>query len=385
MRCIRLILPLIIFITGCSVGPTVPSMPDDGGFQVKPQAEYDGPYMLWGEYSLYFDASHESVRVIPRRAARLHLNALKFLEEYCKNCLKIKGIQNNGDGTIDLEIEITHPFSGFPQYTGFDVKGIIMFNGSHVIPHDLNGKFPLYPADYVVSWRLKGDPELLNADGYSYRWSPWYESGSDMPIFNYWEGKFASGIPTANINGYLNFYSLEERHIFETSKKVSRVYHIWLPPGPVVAGYAVEACWVPPDVTPVTDPVKDFPYSANQPEAYHFNVVVNNGEPITEEDPCCDGHNIYEARAEIDVWYLTEGYIYGFMVGSKAPEFGWNPGGGSAAECDGPDNWYCLGPASWNKIPNGTFKAISFEYHTKETITKPIYIAVDLFEVTDCI
>ena len=91
------------------------------------------------------------------------------------------------------------------------------------------------------------------------------ETGSDKPIYNYSPGKYSNGTPRANINGYLNFYT-ENRHMFSCNKSVTRVYHIWLPPGqPVVAGYAVDACWEPATVTPVKDPIADFPVSANQP------------------------------------------------------------------------------------------------------------------------
>jgi hypothetical protein len=75
--------------------------------------------------------------------------------------------------------------------------------------------------------------------------------------------------------------------MFTSYGQVERTYKIWLPPGqPVVAGYAVEACWEPPLKTPVIDPASDFPTSANQPEAYEFYFNLNNGEVITDPD-CC--------------------------------------------------------------------------------------------------
>jgi hypothetical protein len=38
---------------------------------------------------------------------------------------------------------------------------------------------------------------------------------------------------------------------------------------------------------PVTNPLEDFPITANQPEAYHFKWVLNNGEVITDCEDCC--------------------------------------------------------------------------------------------------
>jgi hypothetical protein len=83
---------------------------------------------------------------------------------------------------------------------------------------------------------------------------------------------------------------------------VTRDYHIYLPPGPLTAGYAVEACWEPPTTTPVIDPANDFPISANQDEPYHFRVVVNNGQPITH-NPCCGTST---ADPCSDLWFEAE-------------------------------------------------------------------------------
>jgi len=287
MKYISVVAILAALLVGCARAGDVVSPSTHINLGQTQSAANEGPYRLWGEWTLFINAAHDSVTMVPRRQGRFHLNALKFLEDYCKDCVEITNIKNNGDGTIDLTVKITHPFVGHPEYTAFDVKGIIMFNGSHVfvVPgyHDL----PL-PEECRVSWREMGDPEVLNPDGYAYRWCPVYESGSDMPIFNYWPGKYATGTPNAAINAYLDFHSQKERHIFMTNSQVSRTYRIWLPPGePVQAGYAVEACWEPPVKTPVTDPLSDFPLSANQPEPYRCNAIINNGDPIIEGEYCC--------------------------------------------------------------------------------------------------
>jgi hypothetical protein len=305
---------LVAVITGCARDPVSPPSDSDSQLQLKPQASaQEGPYRLWGEWTLYFDVSHENVDLVPVRNSRFHLNALKFLESYCSDCLKIVSLKNNGDSTVDLTVRITHPFPGLPQYTGFDVKGIIMFDGSWENP----GSYyqPPWPEPFRLSWRKLGDPQLLNADGYTIRWSPWYESGSDLPIFNYWEGKYATGTPTANVNGYLNFYTNYNRHMFYTDGSVNRTYKIWLPPGePVTCGYAVEACWEPPTVTPVTDPAWDFPITANQVEAYEFRFVLNNGEPITDPECCGEKNNHTEAYMLARRWNGEAVHEFGYYT-----------------------------------------------------------------------
>jgi hypothetical protein len=388
-RYIALVAIGMTIIVGCAARTPVAPETGNPGMQALggEVAVNESPHRLWGEWTLYFNAAHDRVDFAPRREAKFHLNALKFLESYCTDCLKITSIHNNGDGTINLTLSITHPFEGHPEYTGFDVKGIIMFQGSHEIPENM-AKMPLYPQNYHLSWRLMGDPELLNADGYTYLWSPWYDSGSTMPIFKYWPGKYASGTPSANVNGYLNFYSSENRHMFETGKTVSRTYHISLPPGPVTAGYAIDACWEPPTVTPVSDPAKDFPFSANQPELYHFKIVINDGVmPLTTG--CCLNITVHEARAEVDDWYRLPTAFEGNIVGIWNEDILWSKAGTALwFECDNvpdhPDDWGCLSDYPLSSHPNGEYQIFAYEYH--DSIPPPkhkvLYPAFDVVKVT---
>jgi len=322
-------------------------------------AGFTDPHMLWGQWTLYFNEDHTSVDVVPMRQARLHLNALKFLESYCADCLEVTKIKNNGNSTIDLTVKITHPFNGFPQYTGFDVKGIIMFNGSAFYKFFSYDIFP-YQGDLVVSWKELGDPDVLNADGYTTRWCPDFESGSSLPIFNYWPGKYSNGTPTANLNAFLNFCTDEDRHMFRVDGEKERTYKIWLPPGPVAAGYAVDASWCPPDVMPVTDPINDFPISANQPEPYLFNVVVNNGEVITQA-PCCgcfacdDCSDLYLEYLD---WYgdgsyqgtLSTGPDDGYGIGTDTP---CAPGTAPSEHC------YAPGGVAFTDQEDGVHRAVA--------------------------
>jgi hypothetical protein len=214
---------------------------------------------------------------------------------------------------------------------------------------------------YRISWREMGDPEILNPDGYTPRWCPNYQSGSELPIFNYWKGRFAKGVPNADLNAYLDFYSNEERHMFATGSSVSRTYHVWLPPGPVIAGYAVEACWEPPLVTPVTDPLTDFPSSANQPEAYHFKFVVNNGEVITDceayDPPGPTDYDCDKAYTELEQW----GGITSRRVMICWPD--WDSAEVGVDDCKPPvaGRYYLLSvPAC--RYGNGTFRNVLYNY-----------------------
>jgi len=364
-----LIYTLIFLVVGCAGGSSA-IMPDANSGDspsvpvVKDSTVSDGPYMLWGEWEFRFSEDHESVDVTPKRAGRVHLNALKFLEEYCGDCVEITNIQNNGDGTLDLTVRITHPFDGHPEYTGFDVKGIIMFPASLEVRWDSSSKPPV-DQHIWVSWAKMGDAELLNADGYIVRWSPWYDSGQTDPIFNYWHGKYANGLPNANLNAYLDFYTDEERHMFRVNESVERVFHISLPPGPLTAAYAVEACWAPATVQPVTDPLIDFPIEANMPEPYYFRHVVNNGEPITQH-PCCgkvDG--CVNLWAEIKHW--GENKIGNYAEAYPEPYWDVHGIGGTMGLCSnkplpGPDNdysYYLWLDYVTEVLPDGDWRAVA--------------------------
>ncbi len=361
MKHILMLVAVGVMMLGCARDPTLPPANVDGEFPeiIRSSSEiWDGPYQNWGEWTFYIDESHTQIDVVPKRQGRFHLNALKFLEEYCPDCLEIVGLHNNGDGTIDLTIRITHPFPGMPQYTAFDMKGIVMFQGSYEFPLE-NPAWHLPTPYFRISWWNMGDPELLNPDGYTPRWSPNWDSGSNMPIFNYWEGKFASGVPTADLNAYLDFYTNEERHMFQTDSQVQRTYTIWLPPGPVTVGYAVEACWEPPTVTPVTDPVEDFPISANQPEAYYFRHVVNMGEEITDcaewDIPLTDCTRIY---IDIAQW----GGITSDRYMRFEPDGGGN--GGGIGQCDPPvEGRFEVHHMDACEDGNGTHRGVCFNYY----------------------
>jgi hypothetical protein len=379
----------VIFLTavvGCAREASAPiSPPLEGLSQTTLAQEPNDPHRLFGEWTFFIDAEHERVDVVPRREGRFHLNALKFLESYCTDCLKITGIKNNGDSTIDLTVQITHPFKGYPEYTGFDVKGIIMFNGSYEYPNKEGlGTWNYLPEPtFRVSWRLRGDPELINADGYTPRWRPNWDEGSDKPIFKYWNGKYSSGTPNADLNAFLNFYSQEERHMFSVNSSVSRTYKIWLPPGqPVIAGYAVEACWEPPTVIPVKNPLTDFPTSANQPEPYHLKWVVNNGEPVKAYSECCQGNgDCSDMRVEVKQW---GGITVDRFIKSSEEPFGQQ---GALAPCEPPQEDVLSNGGGWDgsvSYPPGKYQWFytALEQHWPMWDTKWAYTILE-FEVIE--
>ena len=395
MRSIGVLFIISLIVCGCASNPTVPSIVDGSSQDLSAagMSSQADNHRLWGEWTFHFSADHTRVDAVPMRSGRFHLNVPKFLESYCTDCLQIAGVQNNGDGTIDLTVRITHPFAGHPEYTGFDVKGIIMFEGSHTVPWHSKRIFPYGDMSdksaFSIRWAEVGDPEVLNPDGYTVRWSPWWPSGSTMPIFSYWKGKYTRGTPTANINAYRNFYTDEERHMFRVDDSDTETYLISLPPGPVIAGYAVEASWEPPITTPVTDPINDFSISANQEEPYYFQFVVNNDEPITEHEL----HGEYKGdcsgtRYEWSQWYGREP-VYGLeswppflptwviiTAAFPVPCDSEPPPGVTAKYTD---NWYYLYDMYGGE--SGKYRGIAVTYAMGIEFI-PFYVSYDVFDFT---
>jgi hypothetical protein len=186
--------------------------------------------------------------------------------------------------------------------------------------------------------------------------------------------------------------------MFECDASISRTYHIWLPPGPLVVGYAVEVCWEPPLVTPVINPAEDFPISANQPEPYYFNVVINDGQPVTD-DHCCNREDeladwsVHQLRIEMNWWYLPlppDHYYDWFGCTTLADQFSWDGDIGNTSSyslddhCDGPENWWCLlGCKVLFFNPAGTYQGISMVNLSNQSGLQPKYKyqAFDLFEI----
>ncbi len=369
------ILILVCLICGCahSVQTISPVAPDLGTSQRSAFAE--SPHHLLGLYEFRFSEDHLSCDVVPQRIAGFHLNAVKLLDESpCTNCVRISNLKALGSGVIELDVTIRHPFEQPLVYSAFDVKGIIMFNGS-LRPHLSKLTYYTYPELYpgYMSWALRGDWELLNPDGYSYYWSPPFNADSEWPITRYFPGRLSSGVPTANINGYMDFYTDEDRHLFRPGRAITKTYQIQTQPGPVVAGYAVDACWHGPDVCPVLDPLTDFPPTANSPEPYHFEVVVNDGEPVIEDDWFMDArrgrikmfieqwNGLTVTKTDSLVFYQVEG-----VLGEDKPHDFLNPEGDAEfVPCYEPcgDNCYCgIGRFTLTGCPEGWYRLVTMTY-----------------------
>ncbi len=282
-----LILLAIIGI-GCADGsspsenPTTPVLTEPQN-ERQPSAEESG-HVLWGFAQVYVNPDGEDgleIEIIPLRIAEGHWNALRWLEQGpCTDCFKIVGINPTGSGTLECDIEISHPFPN-PNLTGFDVRGIAMFAGSRHFP----------TLDLTIPDRDSGDGELVNADGYTalYNYAT-LGSGPDG-LQGYIPGKFEGQPPTAQLNGYKRHISddpANTRNAFLAGDAITVTYEIDMPDGAFVFGYAVDANWVKATNPPVTDPMTEFPPEANCIEPWMVELDVTLcGQGLTDLGDSC--------------------------------------------------------------------------------------------------
>jgi len=269
---------LALTLIGCSGGdnPLTPPPPDTG-ISNDGRSPANETHHLWGYFQLIVDPSNESIEIIPLRHSQLHVNVLRFLESGLPK-LGIKNLSIS-DEMIEVDVELTHPFNGMNQYTGFDVRGIF------ITPGAVSG--------YADTWITHASPDetyLTNADGWTRWWNP-TEFPLGENIFSYMDGKLGTPYNGSNLNSTLNAYKYfcddldnidgldmlepDHRGMFQSGYTNERHYSIHFEPtSPLIFNYAVDASWEIPDPDPPHFVPDDFPPEANMPEAYRIDVDI---------------------------------------------------------------------------------------------------------------
>jgi uncharacterized delta-60 repeat protein len=267
-----------LIIAGCAGQNSQPIAPDETSSPQNLTANADvsddsagNSHYLLSSGLIYVNTENPDdpiIEIIPAREGEIHLNILKFLEGApCFDCFRIVGFEFPGPGyqNLNIDIRIDHPFNDL-LYSVFDVRTIIMFNGSHEFPSI--GK--------TVSDPYLGEGFLLNADGYTALYN-----GSTMtaPVGDYqkyFPGKLSTAtMPNSDINGYKYFRSddpANNRNAFYANSFDVKTFSMKLPSQSFVIGYAVDANWWPPISEPVDDPLTDFDTSANCTEPWKIEV-----------------------------------------------------------------------------------------------------------------
>ena len=230
----------------------------------------------WGLWQFTADVEAETLDVVMLRTGAMHLNALPFINEPPLVYVTLESLEINGD-IIEAGIGLRHPFLGLTEFAGFDVKGILISDGS------INGF-----TDPDINLPGEGDTRLLNPDGYSRWWNP-TEFPMDGTIFGYYDGILGTPDSTADYSGILNGYKYfcddlddiedsisdidpEGRGVFSPGMKNVRHYSIQLGNGGLVFNYAVDASWQFPLGSPPWTAPDNFAPEANQPETYRISI-----------------------------------------------------------------------------------------------------------------
>ncbi|MFH1675956.1 MAG: PKD domain-containing protein [bacterium] len=271
---------------GCSSGGANPTMPDLRDRAAINQSEKSN-IGLWGLWDVSLNPATQTVEIVPLREAEYTVDVTGFMQppKAKTNLMKIAFGPGTDwpNGHIEAEVGFTHPFPGIGQYTGFDVRGVCIGDGS---------QSGLVDPDIVYA----GDNELtvLNADGLT-RWYNPSEFTKYNTLFGFTLGKL--GIPsydwTAILNSYkyycdglgknddlLDFFAdpscPNPRGMFSAGNTNTRTFVLQFPiegGSPVYRfQYAVIASWTDPLVVPPVNIPDDFSISANCPEAYAISV-----------------------------------------------------------------------------------------------------------------
>ena len=280
MKLFSILFGACFFLLGCSQSVVQPGNETDALPKV---AAYASNQWIWGQYTIIISADRTQAELMPLRESSFHINVTKFVEgPPCPDCLWIGKSHLTPGGTILVKVNLRHPFYGHTEYTGFDVRGIVVFQTTdymkidqRIYETDDTSTKLMDPVLLNFSDPVKGGAALINADGYTFYLNPLLNF-KDRPWLNYSKGNKAYGDAVdCTVNPYKLFADKSPRRMFKTTDFFTRTYHIKPPEGPGAFefGYVVSACWVKPDKTPVTNPETDFRVEANCEDPYEISAV----------------------------------------------------------------------------------------------------------------
>lgn len=267
---------------GCSgnVMPVVPEPAALSGSQEKTSNVH-----LWGFYDVYIDVESGRIEASLNRQAMFTANVVNFINGKPAGLgFKINGTTAGSDYVdIDIDITITHPFPGLPQYNGYDVRGAFMGDGSDTLAYNSDLVYPVLGTDqFMLPDPVDG---FGGPDGYT-RWFNKSEfSQGGMPLFQYTQGKMASAGFDGNATLCPYKYFADElgknddlwawlnnnsatKGVFKSGSSNTRNYYLRFPNAKGIKyGYAILANW---------DGIEPEKHPANASEAISVKVVENN-------------------------------------------------------------------------------------------------------------
>jgi hypothetical protein len=278
-------LACFLLAIGCSGGNAGPVAPDVTASPATDTVQEESASThLWGLWDVYIDVENQKIDAVPMRGACFTANVVRFVDGPPVNLILQLGTIDIQPDYMDIPVDVglQHPFPGLDSFTGFDVLGVFMGNGT--------GAY-LGPEGFPV--QCGNDQRLMNPDGFTRWFNPieFADAGQQMPILGYYPGKLGSPgySPNAVLNPYKYFTddlgkdddafaflaaNPDSRGVFSPGSVNHRQYDLRFPSSVGVRfQYAVVAHWEP-NVNAPDPPVSidDFPLSANADEALAMDV-----------------------------------------------------------------------------------------------------------------
>jgi hypothetical protein len=317
---IRIFIAMSLLLIAISCGKSSPVEPVLNQLSEKNNDQaLEGNRILWGMFEFRIDLQNSQVEIVPKRDSAAHLNALTFLEPPALKWLAIDNdtlVVDLVENTVDVDVMISHPLPDYPQYAGFDVRGIFITDGTE--PVDLGD------TDLIIAGTHQ--PRLDNADGYTRWWNP---REFDGPSFlGYRDGLIGQPDSKIGYNSTLNGYKyfadgltpeqdvlqplvLLFRGRFSPSSTNTRHYKLSFGDSPsdfLVFNYAVDASWEPPLNEPPTS-LNDFPENANIMEPFHIQLKETANSLYYDPDleNCPKSGGVLRLQIDVASWHGPEG------------------------------------------------------------------------------
>ncbi len=281
---------------------------------------------LWGYYNVTIDIENQTVEAVTDRTAMFAANVVTFLNGNPANLAF--GINSTdvvtGAIEVDIDVSIKHPFTGMPQYNGYDVRGIFIGDESSTLAYDSDLDYAEYGTSQFCT----------NPDGYTRWFNPSEFTMSGITGFT--DGLFASAGYTgdATLNPYKYFTddlaanddlwthlnaNPGDNGVFSSGTTNTRNYLLDFPvPSPgVFYDYAVVASWKGDDIA------NDHPANCIEAPAidteifddlYYVDAGNNGGNLILDVEVW--GWSVQPDSIIIDSGVLTSPYVDNSPVGT---------------------------------------------------------------------
>ncbi|MFH1676909.1 MAG: hypothetical protein ABIC40_07775, partial [bacterium] len=194
----------LIMLVGCHSGGSSPVLPSTSQTLTQGQSVTNPAKQginetdqkaLWGLWYISYDPESKILDITKCRTSEFRANVTQFINGGPN--LKVAILDDSTlmtDGKIQVEVGLVHPFPGLYEYSGFDVWGIFLHNGSGALDYGSGLPVPESGTDAI----------LWNADGYTRWWNQLDFTAKG--VLGFTAGKLASlKTPTAKINAYKSF------------------------------------------------------------------------------------------------------------------------------------------------------------------------------------